>query len=333
MTAVRDALVFGLLRNPVLNREVRERLRERRSIINITLALAVLSVILYLTYRSVVGNNEVDLVQSAGVGRIMFEVVLLVLLAVVAFGAPGASADAITGERERQTLLPLQVTLLSPLAILVGKVAAAVAFIVLIAVLSLPLFGVAYLYGGVGVGEIIRGVVAIGATGVVISSLSVAASTVARRTQGAVLMSYFLTAALFIGTWVVYGFQAALRAQNGDGRPTPTVLVFNPLVGLASAIDTGSESTDGPLSSLQQMLRDAERPEAAFVAVPAEIGPNDGPLAGDVQQMQRLEPPEASGLARIPLWIRSGAALGFVAGLALLLAARRLRTPSARLRE
>ena len=54
---------------------------------------------------------------------------MLMMVVLVLFFVPGLAAGAIAGERERQTLATLQVTLLRPRSILVGKIAAALAYL------------------------------------------------------------------------------------------------------------------------------------------------------------------------------------------------------------
>jgi len=61
---------------------------------------------------------------------------------------PGLTSGAISGERERQTLDVLLVTPLSPGEIVVSKLLATSAFITLLVVATLPLYILAFSYGG-----------------------------------------------------------------------------------------------------------------------------------------------------------------------------------------
>ena len=91
--------------------------------------------------------------EFAAVGRSIFEWLVFFMLLLVLFLVPGLTSGAIAGERERQTLVPLQVTLLRPWQIVVGKLGASFAFLALLVVATAPLLVVAYLIGGVTIAD------------------------------------------------------------------------------------------------------------------------------------------------------------------------------------
>ncbi|MGH9269998.1 MAG: ABC transporter permease, partial [Ilumatobacteraceae bacterium] len=137
--------------NPVLGRELKERMRGVRSFAALAIFLALLILTTWIVYR---GNQQTDpfsfdLARQTRVGRELYEWILSIMLVLVLFFVPGLTAGAIAGERERQTLLPLQVTLLRPRSIVWGKVLAALAYLALMIVAALPLFAVAYQLGGI----------------------------------------------------------------------------------------------------------------------------------------------------------------------------------------
>lgn len=255
---------LSALRNPVLDRELKERLRTRRATIVITVYLAILALILYAIYRAEAGSQPEFFggpvaSQAAVVGRNLFDAMVLVMLTPVLFIVPGLTADALTGERERQTLVPLQVTLLRPRSIVLGKVLASLAFVSLLVIATLPLLGISFVLGGVSVGQVARAVAAVLATGVVLASLAVCCSSIARRTQGAMILAYGTALFLAVGTPVIYGAQNAVSSQRsmngGFDPPSPTVLLLNPYVATADAVVGGSEGGfdrfNGPSSPLQ----------------------------------------------------------------------------------
>src|ERR687897_3498024 len=129
--------------NPVLRRELVERMRGRRTFIVLTIYLGVLAGILYLVYQTNRGTSASSFgapvaTQIASVGRGIFEWLLFFMLLLVLFLVPGFTSGAIAGERERQTLVPLQVTLLRPWQIVVGKLTASFAFLALLVVAAAP---------------------------------------------------------------------------------------------------------------------------------------------------------------------------------------------------
>src|ERR1700730_8401541 len=160
--------------NPVLRRELKERMRSRATEYVLTLYLAVLALVLYALYTNAThrGLAGVDPLNAANVGRGMFESLLLAMLLLVCFLVPGYTASAIVGERERQTLIPMQVTMLSPGAIVVGKLLASLAYLSLLVVATVPLLAASFLFGGVTLAEMVKGVGMVMATGIVLASLS-----------------------------------------------------------------------------------------------------------------------------------------------------------------
>lgn len=129
--------------------------------------------------------QEPNSLLAASIGQPMFQWVLFFVLILVCFIVPGLTAGAVAGERERQTLVPLQVTLLSPSSILVGKMAASLAFTSLLLVATLPLFSVAYVVGGVSFSQVLRGMAMALAVALTLGCLSIACSALLRRVQGA----------------------------------------------------------------------------------------------------------------------------------------------------
>ena len=104
--------------NPVLEREVRERMRGTRSVVVLTIYLVLLIGIFFLVYSALTGSSSgsstVAPTEVARLGRSIFEYVLFFMLLLVIFLVPGFTSAAVAGERERQTLIPMQITLLRP---------------------------------------------------------------------------------------------------------------------------------------------------------------------------------------------------------------------------
>lgn len=244
--------------NPVLRRELKERMRSRATPFVLTLYLAALALVLYALYVSAANRQQVgvDPLTASTLGRTMFESLLFAVLLLVCFLVPGYTASAIVGERERQTLVPLQVTLLPPRAIVVGKLLASLAYLSLLVLATVPLLAASFLFGGVTLSEMLRGVAMVMATGVLLAALSLLVSSFARRVQTATVLAYGLTLLLAVGTFAIYGFEYAARGGSST-TPNKAVLVANPLVATADAVAAGSAvgGEGSPMSSLRRFLR------------------------------------------------------------------------------
>jgi ABC-2 type transport system permease protein len=348
--------------NPVLERELRQRLRGRPAWIVLTLYLAVLAVILRLVYD--IGTQSDGLIPlsqaeaAAGAGRAIFHWLLFFMLGLICFIVPGLTAAAIAGERERQTLIPLQVTLLRPRSIVFGKLLASLAYVVLLLIASLPLLSVSFLLGGVDVAEVSRGMAMLLVVAVAVACLSLACSSIFRRTQTATVAAYGIVAALVLGTPIAYGAQRALDTSV-DGTTSPAVLVVNPFAATAEVVrgralfDSNLPSPFRGIQSLleQEVFTDDTISSDGGIAV---VGPAPAPPFGfgPAGPIRIVESPNgqiavdprtgevvgrggvfAAGqqrprVAGMPFWTASLLSFAVLGALAVLLSVRRLTIPS-----
>ena len=336
--------------NPVLARELKERMRTPRAWRILFVFLGILGGILYLVYEGTSGTaNTSDpfsgapaASEAATVGRNIFEWLVFFKLILVLFLVPGLTSGAIAGERERQTLVPLQVTMLRPLAIMVGKIAASLAFVCLLVVATLPLLSVTYLIGGVTILEIVKGVLVVLATAVVLACLGVAASAFMRRVQAATVLAYGLTLALTLGTFMVWAVAGLVDRSRGsdEANPPAEILAANPLVAAADVLGGTGYGSDSPFDPFKELLARDEAEEffeegfrggGAFAEVPPGmvvdvVGGGDVPVAFD----DFGNPIFAEEDEGFPFWAKSAIALYLVSVTLLALAVRRLRTPADR---
>ena len=235
----------------------------------VSLLLVVLSGVLYLVFIATEQKNRFqDPLNrlSSGVGATMFEWVLFAELFLLLLIIPGVSASAISGERDRQTLIPLQITLMGRSGIFFGKVAASSAFVLLLLVASAPLLAVPYLLGGISLFRILMGFAVTLTTGVLYATLGVACSAFFRRTQTATLMTYVLVVFMTVGTLVAIVVIQILSALSGDFNDQPSLwpLYANPFIGLADAAGEFGRGFDnvGPFSGIKEgIFGDGNRQE------------------------------------------------------------------------
>lgn len=357
--------------NPVLGREIKERMRSRRAILMLIAFLGLLALILYLTYRGglLMLNDRFSPLagNSASLGRLMFEWLLFFLVMFVSFMAPGVAAGSIVGERERRTLHPLQVTLLTPRNIVLGKLGASTAFVTLMVLATAPLFAVPLVLGGVTPGQVFRGFIVILALELALASMATYMSAVAKRVQFAIVAAYGLALLLMVGTVVLFGAEMLWRSRDFNRGPPPQdvalSIYLNPVAAIADAVTdpAAPDFMPTPLSPLGTYTRDRQmagssgsfdgpvqmeaeagveivdaggRRVIAEPVVPGPVGPIPEPaMAGEVVE---LEPFGNHGRVRrdlppIRMWMIHVAFLLWLSGLALWLAARRLRVPEVKM--
>ncbi|MGQ0743669.1 MAG: ABC transporter permease [Acidimicrobiales bacterium] len=333
--------------NPVLARELRQRMRGRATWAVVTvylLALVVALRLLLLVLTRFSDSSFGNAFTSSAVGYGVFDWILFGMLILVVFIVPGLTAGALSGERERQTLTSLQVTLLSPRSIVIGKILAALSFVGLLVVASLPILSVTFIMGGLKVRELIAGVAMVLLSAFFLGCLGICLSTLLRRTQGATVMAYALTLGLSLGTFMAYGLMRAFEDHSEPPRP-PIALMLNPFVVTGDVVGRSENlesAVPSPFSALEALL-DTHLPRPEFddrlaravgplpvdgqVLVESDdgFGVDDGPggVDGDGRQDQ-LE------MLGFPFWLWSLAAWGALGAGAVLLAARRITLPAER---
>src|SRR5687768_10234225 len=175
--------------NPVLKREVVERWRSRRAPMTLTVYLSILGGVMYLLYRvgtavlrAQFGFGFDPSTSGPALGRFLVEGLFFFVLLLVLFVGPGYAAAQISGERERRTLTLLQVTLLRPFSIVMGKLGAAVAWLSLLVVAAVPLGAVAFFLGGIGISDLLRGGLMLTVLAVSVAGIGLGISSLTKRT-------------------------------------------------------------------------------------------------------------------------------------------------------
>ena len=310
--------------NPVIGRELTERLRGFRAFLAVSIFVWVLALAMFLVFEGNAGTSDAfDLSARTGVGRLVFETVILMMTVLVLFFVPGLTAGAIAGERERQTLATLQVTMLRTRSILLGKVAAALVFLLLMIVAALPVLAVSYLLGGIRIADIFMGVLAVFIVALLVATMVVAVSSFAKRVQTATLLAYGFTALLsFIGP-LVFGILMLFdnRTAEDENAAPAWIATVNPFALVADLGSGNRASGDGPLAAIRELLAEikARNDNSWWAWFPERIS------FSDVDEARFAGRPLGAGPAA---WVLSTASLTVIAAVLIVLAIRRLRTPA-----
>jgi len=225
--------------NPMIRKELRQRMRERRAWLLPALYLIGLGTTVVLAYFLVTLSGRASrtlgmTVQAADVGQAVFIAAVYVQLGVLLLMAPVFSAGALTIEKEQRTLTALLTSLLTPAQIWWGKWVAAILYQVLLLVSALPVLSLAVAFGGVGPREI---AIATGSTFVTLASVSAVGlycSSFFRRSVNATAVTYAVVVLLVIVTSVV---SAIVTAVVRDPRQFPLhLLVPNPFFALSMGL-------------------------------------------------------------------------------------------------
>lgn len=235
--------------NPILASSGLRRMRSGKTLLLLAvyegvLLLAALGLLLPFLDGSRLNLIGMNQGVTAYLALMLLQFALLVLV------TPAASAGAIAGERERQTLELLLVTGTGSFRIVMGKLLESFAFIALMVVCSLPVLCLTMLPGGIGLGEILLGVAFLLVCAFAAASVGVLASTLMKTTVGATILSYVLLLAIGLGTALPVAFitnemtyhlyDSALYAAMTPMEALallPKPLLINPGVGLYALLE------------------------------------------------------------------------------------------------
>ncbi len=221
--------------NPVLIKELRGHLRGPRAYLFLTGTLVLLGGVSYGFYRLALFSAQASfgsVLPGAVIGQSTFIGLMFLALVVICVLAPSLTAGAISGEYERKTMDLLLATPLSPFSILFGKLAAALSYIVLVLVASIPLVSLAFVFGGVTLSDLLGALVVLFLFAVAFCMIALFLSALFRRSAAALIVSYVLLGLFVFGTVFVYAVTAVIQER----QPPNWILALNPFSAFSSAL-------------------------------------------------------------------------------------------------
>ena len=171
--------------NPIVGKELKETLRNRR-VIGLALAYVVILSLLVLAMWPASGMNPAGGLR----GRLIFSTLITAQLAMLVFFVPAFAANAITAERAGRTYETLLCTRLGAPAIVTGKLAGAAGFALMLVLLSLPAGAMSLVLGGVGLGEFFLAHAILLTAGVMFGLVGIACSALMRSAFRALVTAY-----------------------------------------------------------------------------------------------------------------------------------------------
>jgi ABC-type transport system involved in multi-copper enzyme maturation permease subunit len=297
----------------IIVKELRGRMRGRRAFIIITIHLVLLALFAWMFMRI---NEEraidssfpgqVDF-ASAAIGRGIFIGLMLLQTLMVAVLAPAATAGAISSEREHQTLELLAVTPISSLAIVLGKLLSALAWLFVLILASIPVTALVFVYGGVAPDDMLRAYVVLFATVIGLGSVGIFFSTLTRRTGASTGLTFVATLALVVGSVFMWAYLSSTAETDATGlrrQPPEALLYLNPFVAQMDVAcgteEGGFGQTCGIMTSIigERIVPDFPRPQP-FPGEPAVDGFGVGgvgvPVPADGLTIEEIEKIRALG--------------------------------------
>jgi hypothetical protein len=162
--------------------------------------------------RGVTGPSAQTLAQYRGAA--MFGVLMLVVLALSLLVSPALAAQSVNGDRARGTLAPLQVTLLRPAEIAVGKLVASWSTALVFLAVTLPLAGWCLAEGGLSVLRVAGVYLMMSLLLGVGCALALGLSALLANTTTSSVLAYLLVFAGTVGTLLAFVLATALTPDT-----------------------------------------------------------------------------------------------------------------------
>lgn len=277
----------------IIVKELRGRMRGRRAFVVLTIHVLLLTLIAWMFLRlneeSVANQGSFggqSTYASAAVGRGIFIGLMMLQTLIVAVLAPAATAGAISSEREHQTLELLAVTPISSLAIVLGKLLSALAWLFVLILASIPVTALVFVFGGVAPDDMLRAYVVLFATVIGLGSVGIFFSTLTRRTGASTGLTFVVTLAVVVGSvflWIFLSNTSEVSSTGLRRQPPEALLYLNPFVAQAD-VACGTEEggfgnscnlISGILGTPEQLLTQPfPQPVPAMNAAPGVFAPD-----------------------------------------------------------
>lgn len=189
------------LSNPIVSREVRWRWRGRAWTYVFAYSL-LLSVMLGAYYNYIVATaNEQGTSDFKAAGHDIFIFISCLQLISIMLIAPAQTATAIVNEREQGMLEAMQLTRLTPLQIILGKLLSNFFFLLTMLLVPLPIIALCFLLGGVSPGEFCLVLLLQVATAATCAIIGLFCSARSRRSGTALSLAFLLTLIWLVGSY------------------------------------------------------------------------------------------------------------------------------------
>jgi ABC-type transport system involved in multi-copper enzyme maturation permease subunit len=350
--------------------ELRQRVRSTRWAVALVVWFVVVGAITGLTWAAVHAVSGSATLDGTGApdpglrflaGPPIFGVVVFFVLFLGLLVSPTLSSTAVNGDRNAGTLATLQVTLLTPAEIAVGKLLAAWAAALAFLAVSVPFLLVALAAGGVPVASVVVCLAVLALLLAVVCAIGLGFSALSPRTSGSVVLTFLTVAGLTVLTPILFALSVPAITEReevrvwtfpstftGEGELPECVweiqtmdqvhtertwwlLAVNPFVVLADAAPEAREEMSlfgDPLSAIRSGVRSARTGPAP------ELDWCSGAFVSLTADGESVEPPspvEVPEPDRSVVWPYGLAANLLLGAGGLAVAVRRLAIPQRRL--
>lgn len=231
------SMVGRLLWNPIVAKEYRSRMRTWRSPLAMTVYILLIGGLGWAIFSAMASSarSGYNGGQAANYGQGLFIYLLVFQMILLTFITPALTAGAISSERERQTIDLLFVTRIPPFSILWGKLLASMSFVLLLLLLSIPIFSLVFLFGGIELDQVLAAFLVTAVTALTLGIVGIACSTAFRRTLTSTVAAYGTALVLVAGTLLVgLLFPTDVDPQATAPPAAPAITYLSPFISLVT---------------------------------------------------------------------------------------------------
>jgi ABC-type transport system involved in multi-copper enzyme maturation permease subunit len=215
--------------NPILKKDLRVTSRTMKFSWGLFAFEAVLTLI-FLLAISIIYNENDGYVEIYKALVWLFPIIGATELSIVALIMPIETASAITSEREKQTFDILLTTVMTPKAIIRGKVLAAVMHIMTFIVASIPLMALSFTAGGISWWVLFAYLLLVFIFAYFVGSIGIFCSTITKKSIASIIISYVIISTMFGGTHFPVIIFAAFGGKSME-IISKLILLLNPVWG------------------------------------------------------------------------------------------------------
>jgi ABC-2 type transport system permease protein len=204
--------------NPMIRKELRQRMRERRGWLLPSLYLVVLGAVVTFAYFLTTSERGAAGIQGSTVGVVLFLTLAYSQLGLLLLLVPIFSAGSITIEKEQRTLSGLLTSLLTSGQIWWGKFVSSLLFVLLLLVTSLPVLSMAFAFGGVGPWEVFSATLTTVIILACMSAIGLYCSSAFQRSVHATAVTYATVIAISVVTAIVFFVRLTMYETGHRGQ-------------------------------------------------------------------------------------------------------------------
>jgi len=205
--------------NPILEKDIKTKLRGWRSVILICSYVSLLIFILFIYFA---GNDMIYpySMRSFSPREAIngYNLIITFQFALLYLAVPAITATSISSERERQTLDLMLVTKTPAREIITGKIMVSLAHILLLLVASMPVVGVVFFFGGISFLDLGKLLLFYILTSLFVASCGVFFSTLFKRNIVSIITTYIFLGLITFGPFL--GFLGYTMLNQRTFTPT-----------------------------------------------------------------------------------------------------------------